>query len=309
MGLRLALLAADLVARSVPAPVAYALADLGGRLWYRASPARRRVVEENLRRVCAATGRPERGRAFRSLVRRAFVEHARYYLELLRAPHYPMAGIERHVVAEDWDRWVAVFRGGAVVALPHLGNFEPYGTFVVKHGIRAVAPVEEIRPRALFDFLRARRASGRVELVPLSRARGPLLAALRRGEVAALVADRDLTGDGIAVTLFGHPVTLPAGPASLALITGRPLIGARCLRVGPDRFSGRAWLVDVPRTGERRRDIEALTRALARGFEEAIAEAPEQWWGAFQPFWPDLRSAERRRLVADRTRARGRTAA
>ncbi len=55
-----------------------------------------------------------------------------------------------------------VLRGGAVIALPHLGNFEPYGHFIVAHGLRAVAPVEETDPPELFDFLRARRASGKV---------------------------------------------------------------------------------------------------------------------------------------------------
>ena len=29
--------------------------------------------------------------------------------------------------------------------------------------------------------------------------------------------------------------------------------------------------------------------ASRRRFERDIGEAPEQWWGAFQPFWPDLR--------------------
>ena len=39
LGLRLA----DLLARVMPGRVAYALADLAGRTWYRSSPARRAV--------------------------------------------------------------------------------------------------------------------------------------------------------------------------------------------------------------------------------------------------------------------------
>ena len=35
--------------------------------------------------------------------------------------------------------------------------------------------------------------------------------------------------------------------------------------------------------------MAALTVALATAFEAAIAEAPEQWWAAFQPFWTDQR--------------------
>lgn len=291
--LRLGLRLADAVARTLPRDAAYALAGFGGHAWYRLAPQRRALVSENLARVAAATERPASGRAMRRMVERAFVNHARYWLELLRSPHYPQGQIPEIIHVEAWDRWEPVLRGGVVIALPHLGNFEPYGHFIVQHGLRGVAPVEETDPPELFDFLRARRASGKgVEVVPLARSYRPMLAALRRGELVALVADRDLTGDGVPVTMFGHATTLPAGPATLALRTERPLMMARVLRTAPERFSVRAELVEVPRTGRVDRDVAALTAALAASFEAAIGEAPEQWWAAFQPFWTDQRTRE-----------------
>jgi KDO2-lipid IV(A) lauroyltransferase len=289
--LRLGLQVADAVARSLPRDAAYALADLGGRAWYRLAPQRRALVSENLGRVAAATGRPTSGRAMRRMAEQAFVNHARYWLEVLRSPHYPGEEIPQIIHVDAWDKWEPVLRGGVVIALPHLGNFEPYGHFIVQHGLSGVAPVEETDPPELFDFLRARRASGKgVEVVPLARSYRPMLAALRGGELVALVADRDLTGDGVPVTMFGHATTLPAGPATLALRTGRPLMMARVLRKGPERFSVRAELVEAPRSGDARQDVVALTTALAASFEAAIGEAPEQWWAAFQPFWTDQRA-------------------
>jgi phosphatidylinositol dimannoside acyltransferase len=291
IALRLGLTLADLIARSLPRGVAYALADLGGRAWHRLAPGRRALVGDNLSRIAAATGRPISGRVFRRLVEQAFIGHARYWLEILRAPYYPAAEIESIVQIEDWPRWEPIMRGGAVVAVPHLGNFEPVGHFVAAHGLGGVAPVEETEPRELFEFMRARRASGQgVQVVPLSRALRPMLEALRGNQIVALVADRDLAGDGVPVTMFGHATTLPAGPATLALRTGKPLIMARVLRNGPERFSVRAVEVEAPRTGDTAADVAALTRALAARFEEAIAEAPEQWWAAFQPFWSDQRA-------------------
>jgi KDO2-lipid IV(A) lauroyltransferase len=289
LGLRLA----ELLARALSARVAYAIADLAGNAWYRLAPSRRALVAESLRRVAEATGRPADESSLRRVVRRAFVEHARYYLEMLRAQHYPPQRIEEIVSVDDWDHWHEVLRGGVVVALPHFGNFEPYGIFVAGHGLRALAPIEEIRPRELYEFLRDRRGTGRIEVVPLRRARRPMIEALRRGEIVALVADRDLAGDGVPVTFFGHPTTIPGGPAMLALLTGAPLMVAACRRIGPDRFAARGWPVDVARTGDRHADIVALTTAMATRFEEAIAEAPEQWWGAFQPIWLDQRYAEK----------------
>ena len=291
--LRLGLLVADAVARSLPRGLAYALTDLGGRAWYRLAPERRALVAENLGRVAVATGRPTGERAMRRMVELAFVNHARYWLEFLRSPYYRDEDIPRIIKVDDWQRWEPVLRGGVVIALPHLGNFEPYGHFIVEHGLRGVAPVEETNPPELFEVLRSRRASGKgVEVVPLARSYRPMVAALRRGELVALIADRDLAGDGVPVTMFGQAATLPAGPATLALRTDRPLMMARVLRTAPERFAVRAELVEAPRTGDSDRDVAALTAALAARFEAAIAEAPEQWWASFQPFWTDQRGGE-----------------
>jgi lauroyl/myristoyl acyltransferase len=291
--LRFGLDVADLLVRSLPRGVAYPVADLAGRAWYRSAPARRALVAENLARVCAATGRPTSGRAFRRLVKRAFVEHARMYLETLRAPHYPDAKIDDIVRAEDWERWQRVMRGGAVVATAHFGSFEPFGHLVAARGISGVAPVEEIEPRALYEFLLSRRAAGRgVVGIPLSRALRRMVETLRAGQIVAIAADRDLAGDGIPVQIFGHPTTLPAGPAALSLLTGRPLMLATCQRLGPERFLGRGWAVEAELTGNRQADTAALTRALAAGYEQAIAVAPEQWFAMFQPYWSDQRESE-----------------
>ncbi len=280
--------AADLVAHLLPRGVAYALADLVGRAWYRLAPARRAVVAANLARVSAATGRPTEGAAFRRLVRRAFVEHARYYLEVLRIPHDSLEEVSGMVSADDWERWNALLHQGAVVATLHFGNPEPYGSFLAAHGLKAVVPIEEIRPQPLFDYLVKRRATGRgVEMVPVSRARRRLVEALRGGGVVAIASDRDFAGDGHPMNLFGEGTKLPTGPATLALMTGRPLLAAACWRIGPERFNARAWLIEVEQSGDRRADAAALTEAIGRRFEEAIGANPEQWFGAFQPIWPD----------------------
>ena len=290
MLLRLGLEIADRVAAVLPSPAAYAIADLAGDLWYRFAPSRRRLVAANLARVCAATGRPTRGRAFTSLVRSAFRNHARYYLELLRAPHYPIDRIDEFVEVPEWYRFHPVLSGGpALLISSHLGNFEPFGTFVAANGLRALAPVEEIEPRGLFEFLAARRGASHVDVVPLDEAARPLVARLRAGGLVGIIADRDLAGDGQQVTIFGHPTTVPTGPAALAVAHRAGVIVGRCLRTAPDRFCGEGAILDVPASGDRRADTAALVESIAARFEHDIADAPEQWWGAFQPFWPDLR--------------------
>jgi phosphatidylinositol dimannoside acyltransferase len=278
--------AADLVARLLPRGAAYALADLAGWAWYRLAPDRRALVAANLARVCAATGRPTSGHPFRRMVRQAFIEHARYYLEVLRIPHASVEDVGAMVSVDEWEHWEPFLREGAVIATLHLGNPEPYGSLLEARGLHAVVPVEEIRPRALFEFLLARRGSGRgATLVPLAKARRPMIEALRRGDIVGVVADRDLAGTGHRTLFFGLPARLPTGPASLAILSGRPLVAAAAWRVGQERFNARAWLVEVNLTGDRETDVAAMTEAMGRRMEEAIAASPEQWFASFQEIW------------------------
>jgi KDO2-lipid IV(A) lauroyltransferase len=107
---------------------------------------------------------------------------------------------------------------------------------------------------------------------------------LAAGYVVALVADRDLTGRGVEVTMFGRVRRVPAGPALLAITTGAPLI------VTPVYQTERGWRVimtpplAVEPSGDRRTDVTALTRCMAEEFERAIASAPTDWH-MFQPAW------------------------
>lgn len=289
--LRLALEVADRIVAALPSRAAYALADFAGDMWHRFAPRRRRLVAANLARVCAATGRPTRGPGFAALVHSAFRNHARYYVELLRAPHYPIERIDEHVEVPEWDRFLPLLRGGPAMLLSsHIGNFEPFGTFIAAHGMRPLSPIEEIEPRALYEFLAARRGASQVDLVPLGGAGRAIVKRLRAGGLVGIIADRDLSGDGQAVTIFGHPTTLPPGPASLAVAHRVNLVVGRCLRVGPDRFIGEGRIVDVPNSGDRRADTAVLVERIAAIYEQDIGEVPEQWWGAFQTFWPDIRA-------------------
>jgi KDO2-lipid IV(A) lauroyltransferase len=295
MLLRFALRTAERLASALPARAAYALADLAGDAWRWLAPTRRRLVSANLARVCVATGRPADGPLFRRMLRDAFRSHARYYLELLRAPSYDRERIGEIIEVAGWDEVLAPHIVGrpCVLVSWHLGSFEPFATFLAERGLRPLAPIEEIRPRALFEYLTERRTRGAVDVVPLASARRPLSRKLRDGGLVAIIGDRDLAGDGQPITVFGHPTTMPIGPAALAWAHGASIIAGRCLRVAPDRFRVEGVPIEVASTGDRRADVAATVAALALRLEHDIAAAPEQWWGAFQRFWPDLEPAAR----------------
>lgn len=299
--LRAGLELGDALVGLLPPRAAYALADRLGLAWYRFAPARRRLVAANLARVCAATGRPVHGTELGRLVRAAFVAHARYYLEVIRLPRHDRRDVERMLVLDDAAGVEALAKTGGVIGVSaHFGNFEPGAMWLAARGLRWVAPVERIEPPELFAYLRSRRGGGSVggEMVPPPSGRR-VLRGLRHGELVAIAADRDVSGSGLVVSFFGHPARVPDGPATLAVLTGAPVVVGTLRRTAPNRFAARTDLVAWTPTGNRRADVAALTQRITDVLADHIARAPEQWWGAFQPIWADLTPDQLPDLLAD----------
>ena len=136
-------------------------------------------------------------------------------------------------------------------------------------------------------FVRTRGALG-IRIVGLREARREVGAALGRGEYVGLVADRDLTGGGMPATLFGAPTSLPLGPALVALESGAPVFFVAVRRRRDGRYLGRLERLEIPAEGTRRERVTAFLEAETDAFEREIARAPDQWWAAFFPIWPDL---------------------
>jgi phosphatidylinositol dimannoside acyltransferase len=303
---RLVIAAAGLASRLPERPLV-AAAESSGELWYRMSPAKRDQARANLRRVCehlAERGRgPARARraatdadALERLVRASFRHAARYYLEVLRAGSYDLETALRQVEVEMPDELPAALHGGRPVLIVgmHFGAIElPVTILADLAGHAVTAPMETVEDAALARWFTASRSRVGVNIIPIRNARRTLLTALRRGESVGLVADRDLSGSGLPVPFFGHPAPIAAGPGLLALETGVPIYAAAARRTGVGSYVGRLVRVPEPHDGTRRERLVAYTTAIAETFEVLIADAPEQWWGAFHPIWPDLVPAER----------------
>jgi phosphatidylinositol dimannoside acyltransferase len=285
------------VCRRLPEPVAFLLGWVGGRVYYEVDKRRRAALRSNLRQVLGpAVG----GAELERVVRRGFASYGRYWIEAFRLEDLSPQEVRRRMDFEGREHLdAAVASGrGVVFATPHLGNWDFGAAWLAASGYRTAAVVERLRPPELFDrFVAYRQALG-LELLPLDH--GPetlraVLRTLRAGHLAALVCDRDLTGGGLPVTVFGAPATMPGGPASLALKTGALVLPCA---VYQGRRRGR-WLavcrppIEGRPTGDPRAEAVALTQRLAREFEVLIARAPEQWH-VLSPYWraPGWRAAD-----------------
>lgn len=294
-------LVSRIACRMPEAPLVW-LAELAGRVWYRVAPARAAQARRNLARIAghltaAGLANPRTAAAARDpralewLVRSAFRHNARYYLDVIRAPALTAEHFERHLIIETPDVVAAAFADDRpkVFISGHFGPIEMPGLYLARRSNkRIVAPMETVDDPPLQEwFIRTRSAFG-VRIVTLREAKRELAAALAGGESVGLVADRDITGGGMEVSLFGAPAKLPIGPALLATEHDAPIFLAAVWRVGRQGYRGRLVEVPVSRDGTRRDRIAGTIAAEATAFEQAIAHAPDQWSAVFFPIWPDL---------------------
>ena len=172
---------------------------------------------------------------------------------------------------------------GAIVALPHGGNWDIAGAWVAAQGWPIVAIAERLRPEGLYRrFLQFRQGLG-MEIIPLTGTGKPpldlLVERLEKGYVVALLADRDLPGRGVEVEFFGARTTMPPGPALLALRSGAPLYAADMWyeKAGArSRLNGPLPMPD-PDSGSLADRVRTVTQDLARQFEAGIRRHPEDW--------------------------------
>jgi phosphatidylinositol dimannoside acyltransferase len=241
-----------------------------------------RQLRGNLRRVVPDASEAE----LAELVRAGLRSYARYWCEVFRLPSmdhkHLQATLGEHIEGLDHlDKALALGKG-AIVALPHSGNWDIAGVFLVGHSGRFATVVERLRPESLYRRFVAYRESLGFEILPLTGGAEPafevLARRLRDNNVVCLVADRDLTPAGVHVQFFGEQAKMPAGPARLARNTGAALLPVGCW------FTEGGWgfrihpPVDVA-------DVTGTTQAVADAFAADITEHPEDWH-MLQRLWP-----------------------
>ena len=179
-----------------------------------------------------------------------------------------------------------------IVALPHTGNYEQAGYWIINRGAGSFTTVmERLKPEALFHRFLAFREGLGMEVLPATggaRPFGILAQRLRAGHLVCLVSDRDVTGGGIEVEFFGEKARMMPGPAQLAVQTGAALLPVTLW------FEGSGWgaqiydEIPVPPEGTRREKVAAMTQQLAEVYEAGIRAHPQDWHMLQPVFTADL---------------------
>jgi len=218
----------------------------------------------------------------------AMRSYMRYWCDTFRFPDWSPERVRETVSVTNEHLLLDAIsaKTGVIVTLPHAGNWDHAGAYFCGKGINLVTVVEHLKPEKLFlKFLSYRQAMG-MEVLPLDgRVLGTLEQRLRQGALVALIADRDLSRSGIAVTFFGAPSRMPPGPAILALKTDAPLITA-FVSYTETGIHIDFNQVSLPVSGSEEEKISHIVQDMAQQFEVGITAHPEDWH-MLQRIWTD----------------------
>ena len=215
--------------------------------------------------------------------------YLRYWFDTFRLNKWSKSRIieTTFVVRENLLRDPIATKEGCIIALPHAGNWDHAAAYFCSTGITLTAVVEKLKPEAIFKKFLAYRQSIGIEAISHKEKTIPILMErLNQGKLIALVADRDMSRNGIEVNFLGGIAKMPAGPAILALKTGAPLVTAyiRYLEKGIEITFDET--IKLPVAGSEEEQIKIVTQSMADNFAKRIKASPVDWH-MLQRIWVD----------------------
>jgi KDO2-lipid IV(A) lauroyltransferase len=275
------------LAHALPLPAGRLLAYLTGHLVWLCDPRGRKVVERNLAHFLPAPCREALTRS----VRRNYVSFCAYLYESFRIDRLPSRFFTPPLLTVSDPFGVFATRphpGPAVLVTVH-SNWELIPAVCDRLGWTSSIDVVALSSGdPVIDAIFARmRRSARAESLALDRAPLGSLRALKAGRILGLVADRDYTGHGMRLPFAGQSMSVPLGPAALAVQTGAPIIPVFLARRGFTRFHLQvAKPLRVDPAAPKHQEVDRLMHDLVAIMTRFIATAPSQWV-AFHDGWKD----------------------
>lgn len=219
---------------------------------------------------------------------KVFETYTRYYFEVLMLP-FMSPGFLKKVEVRGLEQLETALQNkkGVIILTSHIGNWDLAGAVMAQYSPYFGAVAEKLENKALFNFFTRTRQKKEVNVIASTHSafrniKKSLLEKNGQG-VVAILADRDMSGHGVPVTLFGKPTTIPQGPIEIAKETGTVLLPGALYYRGDDCYAKGFGPIIYSQSDS----IEAIAQKVAIGVEKIISENPTQWC-MLQPIWKQL---------------------
>jgi KDO2-lipid IV(A) lauroyltransferase len=243
----------------------------------------REAVLSNLRQVFAWRGLDPAQDVLEGTARKTYQYFGKNLVDFFRYSGISDRDLERWVSFENLHHLEASYAEGkgVIVLSAHFGCWEMGGGILTSLGypLNVVALPQRLEKLNKL-FLKQRSRYG-MKILQLGHSPRQLLKCLERGELVALLGDRDFSGHGVSTELFGRKVLLPRGPAWLAVRTGAPILPVFVTRQVDDSLLMRVH--DPIRPGPADGEADLQPR-ICEVLEQEISAQPHQWF-VFEDFW------------------------
>src|SRR5947209_1542925 len=176
--------------RFVPVTLAYRLVTIGTPLWLNLfARGHVRRATDNMRQVLGPEADPKE--ALR-LTRKAFVNYARYMVDLVRLPHVKPGELMDSIRVDGWEHveMAYTYGKGVVFATGHIGNWDMAGAAFAARGHPVSALVETLKPARWNERVQRTRVAAGVKAIPIEHGVRDMIATLRKREGLAVLVDR-----------------------------------------------------------------------------------------------------------------------
>lgn len=249
-------------------------------------PGHVRRAADNMRQVLGPHA--TRAEVYRMTVS-AFVNYARYMVDLLRLPSLDVPHLVRAFSVQGWEHVERArgLGGGVVLVTGHIGSFDLAGAALYGRGVPVHVLVDTLQPPQWNERVQRLRQNAGMRTIPVETGIRDMVAVLRRKEALGILVDRPLLGEGVPVTFFGRETRVPGGAATLAIRTGSPVVPAALLRDSSGHnylaLVGEPILTDRSHAAEA--DVQRVTQRIMDWLEGVIRQYPDQWF-MFRRMWP-----------------------
>ena len=262
----------------MPRGLAHAVAGVGARILYWASPKLRKTAEFNVKLAF-----PEWSEARRAEVLGKMVSNlGRMAAEFARLPKYSRENIASVVELDGQENFLAgqTLGKGVLYLTGHIGAWELSSFAHALYGFPLhymARPLDNGRLDRLVNQYRG--LSGNLPISKNESARTLLKIFRDAGTVGILADQNTMPEEGVFVNFFGIPACTTTGIARVALHTGAAVVPGYAYW---DQGAGKYRLrfeppVELVRTGDPERDIFENTQKFTKVLEDIIRKHPEQW--------------------------------